>query len=402
MRPRRTVFATNHDMGSAQAMVPALLALRQEGYEVRTFAQHRGSLPDDPTDPFSTPPSGHVQTPAYGVFEDAGLEPECLQTYRESVCDADFMKGLFHTIDPSVVLVGVSTQDDGSEKAALIAAKQAGIPVVAIIESWPHRWLEVYGNRDIALYQQANAILLPDELSRKHMLERGFKRERLFVIGNPAQDSFLEHALKRDEHRSMMRQRLGVPNEAILVQWAVSLDLDDPAQDRPDHPEWCGFSEAESLKEFLRTLSSLEGSGSPMDVRGVIRQKPTHGFVRVRQLIEEYCPSVSFDNDRTTGIPLLLASDIVCGAVTLMVQQAAMLGVLGVHYFPNLNRPDPMITNRIGLTLPRYQRGDLRNLIKTLAERPGYAAELQSQVQPLILPTDATERVVTAIREFAR
>ncbi len=401
MRSRRTVFATNHDMGSAQAMIPALLALRQEGYEIRTFAQHQGPLPDDPTDPFSTPPTGQPQTPAYEIFEAAGLAPTCLRSHKSLVCDANFMSRVFRAIDPSVVLVGVSTQDDGSEKAALIAAKQAKIPVVVIIESWPHRWLEAYGNRDAGLYQQADAILLPDEISRKHMLEYGFKSKQLFVTGNPAQDSFVGHTLKRDAYRAAMRQRLGISNEAVLVQWAVSLDLDDPAQDRPDHPEWCGFSEVDSLTEFLRAMSSLEGSGSPVDVRGVIRQKPTHGSARVRRLIEEYCPSVSFDNERTTGIPLLLASDVVCGAVTLMIQQAAMLGVLGVHYLPNLDRPDPMITNHFGLTLPRYQRGDLRNLIKTLAERPGYAAELWSKVQPFNLPTDATERVVTAIREFA-
>jgi hypothetical protein len=356
-------------MGSAQAMAPALLVLKQEGWDVVTFAIK--------------------EAPALGVFEAAGLP-------TMSPSDTQIILAEH----PDLVLVGISVQDDGSEKVVFRAALERGVPVAVIVESWPHRWLDKYGERDLPLYRQASLTLLVDEFSCEHMVSQGFKRETLVATGNPSQDAFAALKNDRAKHRREMRERFGIEENAILLMWSVALDLDDPAQDRPEHSEWSGFRESDSIAEFLEAMRDVRHADVIRPVRGVIRQKPSHGSTRVRQMVADICPEVIFDNGRETGNPLLLASDVVVGPVTMMVQNAAMLGIPGVFYLPDLCIPDPMIANTLGFTIGMYRRGDLRKLVFDAGRDADFVAKLQSRVRPIELPTDATEKVASAIRSF--
>lgn len=365
----RSIFATNHDMGSAQAMVPALRKLKEMGLEVVTSA-----IPE---------------APAFGVFTAAGFEPKMPS-----------FDSMFLTDRPDLVLVGISVNDQGSEKLVLRAALDAEVPTAFIVETWPHRWLEVYGARDLPLYTRADLAMLPDDVSCEHMVSMGFNRTALAATGNPSQDSFATFAKDRVRHRAEMRDRLRIPEEAVVIQWSVALDLDDPEQDKPGHTEWSGFCEKDSIKEFLTAIREVNVEKPLRKVVGVIRQKPTHGSTLVRGLIRDICPEVIFDNGRETGIPLILASDIVCGPVTMMVQNAAMLGVPGVFYLPDLCKPDPMIANKIGFTIPKYTRGDLRRLIRDAGHTMNLVETLHKSVRPIHLPTDATDRVVEEIVTF--
>jgi hypothetical protein len=376
---RSVVFATNHDMGSAAAMAPSLRKMREMGWRVIVFA-----VPD---------------SPAFLFFTQASFEPRTPASYGFDGCTVETMTEILRTEAPDLVLVGIAVTDEGSEKRTLEAAIEMDIASAVIVETWPHRWLAVYGERDLPLYRRASLVMVPDEISTEHLILQGFNPRATVATGNPSEDGFAANIANRVMCRRETRERLGISESAIVIQWSMSLDLDDPEQDRPGHSEWMGFSEAESVREFLNAIRAVGNS----EVVGIIRQKPTHGSERVRRMIEDICPQVIFDNGPQTGIPMLLASDVVCGAVTMMVQNAAKLGIPGVFYFPDLpEERDPMIANRLNLTIPMYRRGELRELILSASDGQSLVKRLTARTQPIKLPTDATDRVVRAIGSACR
>ncbi|MBI4138607.1 hypothetical protein HY479_00460 [Candidatus Uhrbacteria bacterium] len=388
--PKNKLFATNHDMGSAQAMAPALHVLQQQGSEVVAFVNGATLRPQDHPD---VSQEELPEAPASQIFRAAGLDTRTIQG------DSD-LRSMIASEKPDLVLVGISAPDYGSEKMALKAAIELGIPVAFIVETWPHRWLEVYEQRDIPLYRQAGLGLLWDQFSCDHMKSQGFDSTLFVATGNPSQDAFAALKNDRAKHRAAMRDRFRIPEDAVLIQYSTALSLDDPEEDKPGHREWSGFSEADSVREYLTAMRDVASENAPYKVRGVIRQKPSFSGVRVQEMIREICPAVIYDNSRETGNALLLASDIVVGSMTLMIQNAAMLGVPGAFYLPDLCTPDPMISNRLGFTIPMYARGDLGQLIRDAAYRPDHLKEFTRKVRPIDLPLDATGNVVTAIRNF--
>ena len=228
-KPR--LFATNHDMGSASAMAPALQKLKLMGWEIVTFA-----LQD---------------APAFQIFSQANLDPQTPLSYGFDECASDAMDRILRLITPDLVLVGVSVSETGSEKLALRSALKANIPTAFIVETWPHRWLDVYGKRDVPLYRQASIAMVTDEVSSQYMISCGFPQDILAVTGNPSEDGFAANIAKRDAYRRETREAFHIPQDAIVIQWSMALDLDDPEQDKPGHSEWMGFSERESVREFL-------------------------------------------------------------------------------------------------------------------------------------------------------
>jgi len=371
----RKLFATNHDVGSAQAMIPVLSQLKARGDAVLTF-----SVQD---------------APAGVAFQLAGLGP-LIQS--PELVNLQTIRSILEVEKPDAILVGVSNKDDGSEKLALQAAVEMGIPSLVVLETWPKAWMDLRGSRDIPLYTRASCVCVPDSVSREILLKSGFAEARIAVTGNPCHDDLAEFKRERQALRSEYRSRLGLPQDAVVFLWCVTYDLDDPAMNTPDYVGWLGIREEELALEFLTSMRDYCCLGDP-PLHAFLRQKPSYRSDRVRQLIADTCPAVAFDNanDRR-GIPALLAADIVAGHSTIVIQTAALLGIPAVYYMPKLTRDDPMVTNALGLTAPMYREGQLRELIRELASDPAKTiGDIRSQMRSMDLPENAAGNVVEEI-----
>ena len=98
------------------------------------------------------------------------------------------MSDLLLQYKPDCVLVGVADTPAGSEKTALNIARMANIPIVVLIESWPHGWLGVYGEGDFPIYQVVNTTCVMDNLSKFLLISHGWPSELVIVTGNPLKD----------------------------------------------------------------------------------------------------------------------------------------------------------------------------------------------------------------------
>ena len=93
---------------------------------------------------------------------------------------------------PDCVLVGFADTPASSEKTALNIARIANIPIVALIESWPHGWFGswphvwfgAYGEGDLPIYQVVNTTCVMDHLSKFQLISHGWPSELVVVIGN--------------------------------------------------------------------------------------------------------------------------------------------------------------------------------------------------------------------------
>lgn len=363
----KTLLAAFTDFGGAQAALPVLQHLYVSGeWRIRLFTQE-GS-------------------PASLVYKSS---PISIVTGN----DFDFGAEM-----PDVVLTGIACADVEAGKAALQFAVQNAIPSAVLLETWPNRWLDVYKHRDRVLYTRASEIMVPDYLSVNILSEQGFRAERIVATGNPTNDIIAELARERAKYRTEIRCKHQIPLAATVALFVTTIDLDDEANNSPHHPEWLGRKEEDVVREYLEAIRDTKGA-----VYGLIRQKPGHGTRRVKELIDEICPTASsLDNDPyKMGVPCLLAADVVFGVATLAVQNAAMLGIPAVYYLPDLCKEDPMITNKIGVTIPFYNSGEMGEVIRSLAT-PGVVSCLRRQMTKIELPRDATANVVREIEKLVQ
>jgi hypothetical protein len=383
------IFTTNLDQGSPNGYLPALLQLQKSGYTIIAAAS--------------------PQAAAGAVFRQAGLTVHPLrdQSHWATQDALTEMETLLRQEGPKCVVVGISGSPTGSEKTAIVAAKRLGIPVVALIEGWPHRWLLVHGDRDTPIYKQVDRICIPDNIAKTRLLEEGFHQGQIAVTGNPLKDTLLAQKADATEYRSKYRAHFGIPDDAIVLLYGTTASLDNPDEDHPGSPEWLGYSEREAVIEFLLGISEAGANVNPSKpIVGVIRVKPSPSYpgIVVRELIAKYCPSVHYDQVNYSGkaVPLF-GSDAVIGMSTLLVEQAGDLGMPTICYLPNVPPEKDMLVNTLKIVFPLYKEKGLGNMIRYIANDPEKALKnIQSRQVTGTPISDAASNVAAEIASFCR
>lgn len=383
------ILAANHNMGSAMAMVPALKLLMERGHAVATFA------------------AGN-DVPAWKTFTNGGLDPRTIGRYLllQGNTNPCMNSAIAHKVlcdeQPDVVLVGVSdNSSDGVERMLINEARDAGIPVAAIVESWPHNWLATFPEQ-IPTYQRADRLFVLDKLSRARAIQAGFESRRVVVTGNPGYDGLAALHGERENFRNEYRKRFGMNEKdpVVLFVWAVTQNLDEEPTE--GHPEWLGFTETRLLAEFLGAVDEawLINPGC----RAVVRQKPYYGTKTALRLIDRKCPNLAYlDNeDVMMGRMPAVAADVVFGTTTLLLEIAALCGTLSLSYLPGRAETDTKFTNQIGVTLPLYTRGAVADTVLAIAENPETTiGKLKRQrMQSSDLPANATKNVADELEKF--
>ena len=307
---------------------------------------------------------------------------------------------------PDCVLVGISDTDAGSEKTAVAAAGTWGIPTVVLIEGWPHMWLAAYDKRDTKLYQQrVQRVCVMDSLAQAKLLEVGYTQDQIVVTGNPFNDVLMDSLKDRNAARVQVYSQFNIASDALVIGYMTTGDPDNLKEERPGHPEWLGHSEEDVLAEFLIALQAAKHQYPDRAIEGIVRVKPHREGVRVKELIANLCPTAHFDNVDYQGRPFpLLASKVVVGRYTLMLEHAALLGIPTISYLPGLtDQSRQPIANKVGLLTALYGQGELATIIARIAKnRAQVLSELrgaQSTREPV---GDATGNVVKVLEEYLK
>ncbi len=374
------IFATNQDIGSAHAMIPALKLLQFEGVEISLFSTKEAPARQ-----------------AFLAFPVSRVASDLERPQME--LNQSLMGSILDEVRPNLVMVGIGTNPNGIEKLALRAAIDRGIPTVAIIESWPHLWLENYGVRDRDLYLTATRVLVFDNYSKECLLDFGFKTDQVLVTGNPANDELTIMKAERKQVGSAFRNELKIGNNDKIFSYMVTNNLERGQLDIDEgDPRWLGFKESTVIIEFLQ---AVEAAKLYLPVQGILRIKPGREREPLEKLVQKYSPETFIVGEECKdGRRVILASDVVVGTTSTMLQTASFLDVLSVSYLPNLCCPDPQFANGLGIIKVIKDDGGLTKFLIELAQAPEKILLERDALMSVLIQDNATRLVATAIKSM--
>lgn len=375
------ILAANYDVGSAQAMIPALRVLSQD---------------------FRIVPMAWSDSPAFAAFKQAGFDPPVLsRAGGNERTNVDGVLLLLKEFKPILILLGLSTTDQGTETIILElqdSLRHLDIPVAFIYETWPHGWLS--RNDKVKLYRTGvDKVLAFDHFSCEEFVRNGFNPSIVEITGNPANDDLAAMAARATEIRKETRAKLGVPQrDPVLLYCTTNQDAPECNGSDSSHPRFLGFTE----KEVMRLIFTFHNIGqcvaNPCNHLWV-RVHPAQSCEEIKKLAEESRTKVTiFGKEWPDGRPLLLAADAVLGTVTMMLSMAVFLGRPAFSCLPNLNQEDTIFSNKLRITTPLYHKMAIAGLV--LAEPYLHELGKKAQKNAYCLVPNATENVCRVLREM--
>jgi hypothetical protein len=281
------VLACAGDAGGAEAIAPVITELRSRaGVEVEAWAYG----------------------PAIGIFERAGLQPVAVA--RDT---SPFPSRTIGRAD--AILLATSVAGDEHEKALAAAAREAGVPSVAVLDYW-----SAYGDRFGVVPDRVAVI---DERMAEGLAAAGVPADRIVVCGAPQHDALAELAPLDPARRAALRAQAGAgPGDRLVLFASQPL--------RAQYGDALGYDEATVLEALGAALASV-----PRPVRLVVRPHPREpdparlpaGAVLVR------------DGERLDWVR---AADLVCGMTTALLLEAALLRCVTLSLQPGLAGVDTL------------------------------------------------------------
>jgi hypothetical protein len=222
---------------------------------------------------------------------------------RQHFRPVDFFRSWFEQQRPAVV---VATSAPRSERAALEAARDLGIPSVCVVDLFAPFEIEWCASPDYA-----SKICVLDGTVAQRFLSQGVPADRVVVTGNPAFDRLAR--LDVNQLRSDTRRAMGIKDGEWVVSW---MSQPEPAH----HP----FSEAagdptlpEQIERYL-----VAGLRDRPEVNLVLRHHPSEDRRKELDGGRVRYSDVTHPLDE-----LLCASDCVLTCSSTVGLEAALLGI---------------------------------------------------------------------------
>ncbi|MCU9951390.1 CDP-glycerol glycerophosphotransferase family protein [Pseudomonas sp. PDM13] len=264
---------------------------------------------------------------------------------RQVFLPTDFFIELFKKERPSLV---VSTNSPRSERAALEAARELGIPSVCLVDLYAYYEIEW-----CASDRYASKVCVLNQQVCERFVDAGLNVSRISITGNPAFDR-LAH-IDRLQCRRMFRQRLGIEESQSLVVW---ISQPEPRK----HP----FSGALGDENYPIGVEKylFEVFGNDPAVHLAMRLHPS----------ESRPPSVVADrvhySDSTDSLDhLLCAADCIVTASSTVGLEAAYLGLPVIQCMDSIFSHDlPLAKLGVATAVETYR--DLGGAIRSVLDCP--------------------------------
>jgi hypothetical protein len=270
------------------------------------------------------------------------------------------------------------------------AARELGVPSLAVLDFWSNYGLRFTDPGGVRVLPDRIAIM--DSIAREEMIGEGFEPGRLAVTGQPAYDDLGEwRARFTASRRREVRESFGLGEGAILVLFASQPFSKVPFTAYP------GYTEHDALAALIPALDQISDEEG-RDISLLIRPHPNEspdGFrnYRGRRVKIEVSPEGN-------GREIAMASDLVTGMTTGLLVEACYLGCLVVSIQPGLRVPDPLPTNRLGVSRAVYSTEEVKPVLHQMLFDEGRREEARQRLSRFQTDGKATERVLRVIRDL--
>lgn len=312
----------------------------------------------------------HSLVKTYGLAE---AEKRYSLLGRQSFLPTHFFVELFKLNRPRMV---VATNSPRSERAALEAARELGIPSVCIVDLYAHYEIEWCASDDYA-----SKICVLNGQVQKRFEKAGVPSERLSATGNPAFDRLAQ--VDRMQRRASVRQFWRISEAQSVVVW-----ISQPEPSR--HP-----------------FSGVAGdSAYPSNVEKhlfeIFRANPNVYLIMRLHPSESRPPAVQGDRVRYSESPeplddLLCSADCVITASSTVGLEAAYLGLPVIQCMDSIFSQDLPLAN-LGAAIAVNSYKDLDGAIREVLAAPAahrqvpfFDGKAAAKVEALILALLETE-----------
>lgn len=365
------VVAVCGDPGGANAVAPVIAALRAEGrvaVQALTYLQ-----------------ACTLWSKRNLVFDET-LEDTTIAMATDLLCHSG----------AALLLTGTSVNAIELEKTFIAAARDLGLPSLAVLDFWSN-YARRFSDADGRLVYMPDRIAIMDERAHAEMVAVGFDPARLVITGQPAFDDL---AAWRSQFTPVRRQEtrdgLQVGPDELLVLFA-SQPLSKLYGRDPANPLYLGYDEQIVLRALVAALDQIAEQHHQKIVL-VVRPHPREQA----QVLEKAASRVIRLLVSADGEPrdLVLAADLVAGMNTVLLVEACYLGCVTVSLQPGLRLPDALPTNSWGCSRAVYREEKFKPVVEQMLLDRETRLTTQAHLSNLQLDNAATQRVVKLVYQI--
>ncbi len=361
------------DAGGAAAVAPVIELLRREAMAtVRAVAYRQ----------------------ARGQWKSRGLDFEEIE---ENV-DLPAVQKMLSENDTTVLLAGSSVNPANLERLFIRAACDLRVPSVAVLDFWAN-YRRRFSDQQGSMAYLPDRIAVMDERARDEMVDEGFEPDRLVITGQPALDGLRDYRRHfTEERRLKVREALGVKQGELLVLFASQplSEMYGADTTTAGHP---GYTEQPIATALLSALEAVaRDSAKPLVL--AIRPHPRESAENWRSFSGNGVRTLVATEGESRE--LALAADLVTGMTTVLLVDAAYLGCPTVSIQLGTRVPDPLPTNRLGLSEAAYQDSDLLPMLSSLLLNEEARRPDRTRMAMLNCHDGATRRVASLTCEMMR
>ncbi len=296
------------------------------------------------------------------------------------------------------------------EHHARLAARQLGLPVTAVFDSWLHYAERFQREENGAIVEsRPDRICAIDEWTREGAIAAGLDPASIFVTGHPDLEKTARHCrVSSEDERRELRKSLGVEGDGLLVvffsdPFYVGPDLEyysgPGALMYPDGRSLYGYTVREILPVVLQELeAAMVAADTSCDL--IVRPHPWEHDGALRAILDDAdLRRVRVRLTREAPVAQWIqCADALMGMMTIALLHAALAGKPSVSVEIGLResgQEDPCVSNILGYTRGVFDLESLRVVCGSIARREW--AELKTTPKYILPLEGAAARVADVL-----
>ncbi len=387
--PAQSISLIAHDAGGARAVFPVADVLRERGIATHII----------------------VAGPAAKIWRE---EASHLQTVE--VPDNVSVESVAALLASSgaTIMLAASGAYNMMEHTCRLAARQVGMPIVALLDSWLN-YAERFERTEngVTVQSRPDQVCAIDEWTREGLIAAGFDPGSVFVTGHPDLEKTVRDCRGGSEGEILERRRAAMTSDDGLLVVFFS----DPFYDLPDlkfytgpgammYPDGrgvFGYTVRDILPAVLQELdAAMLAENTSCDL--IVRPHPWEHDAALRMVLEEArLERVHVRLERgSTVVQWVQCADALMGMMSIALLHSALGGKPSISVEIGLResgQQDPCVANNLGYTRGVFDRDSLRSVCGSIARKEWSALKTEPKYR---LPLDgAAQRVADVVLQYA-
>ncbi|MDX2106509.1 MAG: hypothetical protein SFY67_08910 [Candidatus Melainabacteria bacterium] len=249
---------------------------------------------------------------------------------------------IINRVQPKVVVLGTSDNKNSFAFELIMACRKAQITTVGAIDIAANAQYRFKGNSDNPLKYSPDFLVVPDLMTQKEFENLRYPVDKIFECGHPHYDYVAAKGKKLESLKSKRDTRISLfPNldpDKLLVPFLSQpvSQLVKKMMERNDDYTLSGWGDSDRrtdivLQELIDALSPYRDS-----INFGVRLHPKNTLDE----FDRYKSQLNFVDNKCDSLELVHASELAIGMSTMLLFEAALMGVKTLSVLPRISEAD--------------------------------------------------------------